>query len=140
MPSRSHPGRPIAAVGAIILRDQYLLLVRRKNPPLKDEWSLPGGVVELGETLHAAVKREVLEETGLQVEPVELACVLDRILPGASAKPEYHYILIDYLCHVIGGELRPGSDVSEARWATRSELEALGVAAFTQAEIARYLT
>ena len=139
MPSRSHPDRPIAAVGALIFRDQHILLVRRKHPPFKDQWSLPGGVVERGETLSAAVKREVLEETGLRVEPVRLACVLDRILPDTSGKPEYHYILIDYICHVVDGEPREGSDVSDVRWATRSELEALGVAAFTQAAIARYL-
>jgi ADP-ribose pyrophosphatase YjhB (NUDIX family) len=136
---RSYPDRPIVAVGALIIRDRQIVLVRRQQPPLAGEWSIPGGAVQLGETLHAALKREVREETGLLVEPVELACVLDRIMPDAKNVPEYHYILIDYVCRIAGGNLRAGSDVSDVRWANLDELEPLGVAEFTRDVIGQHL-
>jgi 8-oxo-dGTP diphosphatase len=136
---RSYPDRPIVAVGALIIRDRQIVLVRRQQPPLAGEWSIPGGAVQLGETLHAALKREVREETGLLVEPVELACVLDRIMPDAKNVPEYHYILIDYVCRIAGGDLRAGSDVSDVRWANLDELEPLGVAEFTRDVIVQHL-
>lgn len=124
---------PTPAVGALIIRDHQILLIQRAHPPLAGEWSLPGGRIEPGETIIAALKREVREETGLEVEPRELACVLDRI--GA----DYHYVLIDYLCDIIGGELRAGSDALAVRWASRTDLETLGVASFTCEAIQRFL-
>ena len=124
---REYPDRPIVGVGAVIIHDGQVLLVRRAQPPLKGRWSLPGGVVELGETLRAAVEREILEETGLQVKAVEVLEVLDRIIPGDKASIQYHYVLIDFLCHCQGGELHADSDVSEAQWAHPAELHKYGL-------------
>ena len=124
---------PIPAVGALIIRDRQILLIQRAHPPLAGEWSLPGGRIEFGETIIAALKREVREETGLVVEPREFACVLDRI--GA----DHHYILIDYLCDITGGDLRAGSDALAVRWASREDLARLGVAEFTCDVIRRFL-
>jgi len=98
------------------------VLVKRGSPPLQGEWSLPGGVVELGETLRAAAEREAREETGLIVKAGEVLEVLDRIIPGERGAPQYHYVLIDFLCTVESGELRAGGDAADARWAGEGEL------------------
>src|SRR5260221_8506447 len=119
---REYPDRPIVGVGAVIVDHGRVLLVKRGSPPLLGEWSLPGGVVELGETLRVAAEREALEETGLIVKAGEVLEVLDRIIPGKDAAPQYHYVLIDFLCTVHGGELHAGGDVADARWANESEL------------------
>jgi 8-oxo-dGTP diphosphatase len=119
---REYPDRPIVGVGAVIVDRERVLLVKRGSPPLLGEWSLPGGVVELGETLRAAAEREALEETGLIVKASEVFEVLDRIIPGKDAAPQYHYVLIDFLCVVKGGELRAGGDAADVAWATESEL------------------
>jgi 8-oxo-dGTP diphosphatase len=119
---REYPDRPIVGVGAVIVRGAQVLLVKRGAPPLKGEWSLPGGVVELGETLRAATEREALEETGLIVEAGEVLEVFDRIIPGADGRPQYHYVLVDFLCRVTGGELRAGGDAAEVAWASEEEL------------------
>jgi 8-oxo-dGTP diphosphatase len=124
---------PILAVGALIIRDHQVLLIQRAHPPMQGEWSLPGGHIEFGETIIAALKREVREETGLEVEPRELACVLDRI------GTDHHYVLIDYLCDITGGDLRTGSDALAVRWASRDDLAMLGVAEFTREVIQRFL-
>ncbi|HEX7285430.1 MAG TPA: NUDIX hydrolase [Candidatus Angelobacter sp.] len=120
---REYPDRPIVGVGAVIVRGAQVLLVKRGAPPLEGEWSLPGGVVELGETLRAAAEREALEETGLVVEAGEVLEVFDRIIPGAGGRPQYHYVLVDFLCHVTGGELRAGGDAAEVAWASEEELK-----------------
>src|SRR6476660_7141568 len=119
---REYPDRPIVGVGAVIIDRGRVLLVKRGSPPLLGEWSLPGGVVELGETLRAAAEREALEETGLIVKAREVLEVLDRIIPGKDGAPQYHYVLIDFLCIVKGGELRAGGDAADACWAGESEL------------------
>ena len=121
--SREYPDRPIVGVGAVIVNQGRVLLVKRGSPPLLGEWSLPGGVVELGETLRAAAEREALEETGLIVKAGEVLEVLDRIVPGKDAAPQYHYVLIDFLCTVESGELRAGGDAADARWVHENELE-----------------
>jgi 8-oxo-dGTP diphosphatase len=126
MSPREYPDRPIVGVGAVIVDQGRVLLVKRGSPPLLGEWSLPGGVVELGETLRAAAEREAREETGLIVKAGEVLEVLDRIIPGRddAAAPQYHYVLIDFLCRVEGGSLQAGGDAADVRWATPAELSA----------------
>jgi ADP-ribose pyrophosphatase YjhB (NUDIX family) len=120
--SRRHPQRPILGVGALIIQDGCIVLVERGREPLKGEWSLPGGVVEVGERLEEAAKREVMEETGLLVEPSAVVEIFERIMRDSEQRPEYHYVLIDYLCEARGGELRAGDDVSRAEWVRRKDL------------------
>lgn len=119
---REYPDRPIVGVGAVIVDQGRVLLVKRGAPPLLGEWSLPGGVVEIGETLRDAAEREAVEETGLVVQAGEVLEVLDRIIPGENGRAQYHYVLIDFLCRVTGGQLRVGGDAADAAWATQEEL------------------
>lgn len=137
--SRRYPDRPWVGVGALIIHDARVLLVRRATEPLKGDWSLPGGVVEVGESLHAAVKREVMEETGLNIKVGELAAVIDWIDPDSDGKVEFHYILIDYLATIISGEPRPGGDVDALGWYTREQLETVQIQEFTLDVILRHL-
>jgi 8-oxo-dGTP diphosphatase len=111
---RSYPERPLVGVGGIVFREDKVLLIRRGKAPGKGQWSIPGGGVRLGETLERALKRELLEETGLDVEPLDLIKVLDRIIPGEDGRIRYHYVLIDYLCVIRGGTLAAGSDALKA--------------------------
>ena len=124
---RDYPERPIIGVGAVIIRGDRVLLVRRATEPLQGEWSVPGGVLELGEKLRDGVRREVLEETGLEVEPGEVLDVFDSIFRDGQGRTQYHYVLIDYLCHCISEDARAGSDVSEVRWVAQDELAAMGL-------------
>ena len=111
---REYPERPIVGVGAVIVRDGQVLIVRRLYEPLAGRWSLPGGTLELGETLEAGVAREMQEETGLDVEVGPVIEVFDRILLDDTRRVRYHFVLVDYLCWPVGGELHPGSDVDSA--------------------------
>lgn len=117
---REFPTAPIVAVGAVIVDAGRVLLVRRGTEPLKGQWSLPGGALELGESLTGGLAREVCEETGLVVEPVELIELLDRIHRDGE-RVRYHYVIADYLCRVTGGELCAASDADEVRWTERAE-------------------
>jgi 8-oxo-dGTP diphosphatase len=110
-------------VGAIILDRNRVLLVERGRSPLKGYWSLPGGVLEIGERLEDGIRREVREETGLEIRPVKVVEIFERIMYDADAKPEYHYVLIDYLCRVTGGKLGAADDVSRVAWAPRNALK-----------------
>jgi 8-oxo-dGTP diphosphatase len=121
---REYPEAPIVGVGAVVIDGTKVLLVRRGQEPLKGEWSLPGGALELGETLQQGVVREVLEETGLIVVPGGIIEILDRITPDeASGRVRYHYVLIDFVCHVSGGALCSASDAEEVRWVERDQLQ-----------------
>jgi 8-oxo-dGTP diphosphatase len=124
---REYPNYPLVGVGAIIIEHDRVALVRRGHPPLAGEWSIPGGVLEVGETLRQGVVREALEETGLRVEAGELLGVYDRILRDADERPRYHYVLIDFLCRRIAGEFQAADDAAEARWFTRPEVGGLGL-------------
>jgi len=117
---REFPTVPLVGVGAVVIDKGRVLLVRRGREPLKGHWTLPGGLLEVGESLIAGVAREVLEETGLLVEPVELVELLDRIHLEDS-RVRYHYVIADYLCHVTGGILAAASDADEVRWTERAE-------------------
>ena len=123
--SRQYPERPVLGVGALIIEDNKILLVERGGEPLKGYWSLPGGAVETGETLEQAVRREVLEETGLSVSPVKMVTIFERIMNDMDGRAEYHYVLVDYLCRVDSGEPVASSDVAAVAWVPKHELAAL---------------
>jgi len=125
---REYPDKPLVGVGAVIVRDNRVLLIRRGQAPLLGEWSLPGGVLECGETLREATAREAREETGLVVETVDMLGVYERIVPGDGGRTRYHYVLIDFLCRPAGDELKAGSDAAEARWFSPEDLPALKLA------------
>jgi ADP-ribose pyrophosphatase YjhB (NUDIX family) len=121
-PSRQYPGQPIVGVGAVIMHEGKVVLVKRRFEPLAGQWSLPGGRLELGETLEAGLAREMLEETGFEVEVGPVVDVFDRILLDPERKVRYHYVLIDYLCRPVGGALTHGSDVAAAELVAPDDL------------------
>ncbi len=125
---REFPEFPLVGVGAIIIEGDRVLLVKRAHPPIQGQWSIPGGVLEVGEMVREAAVREASEETGLMVEPGELLGVYDRILRDPEQRVQYHYVLIDFLCRPVGGELLAASDAAEVRWCRRQELPALSLA------------
>lgn len=118
---REYPKQPIVGVGGVVIRGNRVLLVRRGREPLKGAWTIPGGMLELGESLKEGVKREILEETGLKVTPLEALTVFDRIQKNGK-RIQYHYVIVDYYCRPAGARLRAGSDVLDARWVPREEL------------------
>ena len=125
---REFPELPLVGVGAIIIEGDRVLLVKRAHPPIQGQWSIPGGVLEVGEMVREAAVREAREETGLMVEPGELLGVYDRILRDPEQRVQYHYVLIDFLCRPTAGELKAGSDAADVRWCTPGELPALNLA------------
>ena len=118
---REYPKHPLVGVGGVVIHRDRVLLIRRGSEPLKGEWSIPGGMLELGEELAAGVQRELKEETGLEVEPLECILVFDRIM-RERARVKYHFVIVDYLCRRKRGRLRPASDVVDARWVRREDL------------------
>ncbi len=133
---REYPDSPLIGVGAIIIEAGRVLLVKRGHPPLEGEWSIPGGVLEVGETLREAAKREAREETGLAVETADLLGVYDRILRDGKGRIRYHYVLVDFLCRRVAGEPAAAGDADEVRWFTLEEATELSLAGDT-AEVIR---
>lgn len=139
MPSRrEYPERPVVGVGGVVIENGRALLIRRASEPLKGQWSIPGGILELGESLKEGVAREMLEETGLEVRVLEVIEVFDRIFheeqragePPAAPRPpgpRFHYVIVDYLCERIAGDPQAGSDVSEVAFAGEDELYRYGL-------------
>ncbi len=118
---REFPDRPIVGVGGVVIHRQRALLIRRGCEPLKGQWSIPGGMLELGEELAEGVRRELKEETGLDVEPLQIVAAFDRITREAE-RVKYHYVIVDYVCRRKGGKLKPASNVTDARWVRREEM------------------
>jgi 8-oxo-dGTP diphosphatase len=119
---RRYPKRPVLGVGALVFRQNKILLVERGKEPLKGWWSLPGGVLETGERIEEGIRREVKEETGLEVKPVALATIFERIIRDDKGRAQYHYVLIDYICRILGGTPAAASDVSALAWVGESDL------------------
>jgi ADP-ribose pyrophosphatase YjhB (NUDIX family) len=118
---REYPKHPLVGIGGVLIHRNRVLLIRRAREPLKGEWSIPGGLLELGEDLASGVRRELKEETGLDVEPREVIAAFDRIF-RVGRRVKYHYVIVDYVCRLEGGRLRPASDVLDARWVRREDL------------------
>lgn len=125
--AREYPDQPVAGVGGVVIRGREVLLVKRAHPPRAGEWSLPGGRLELGESLVDGVRREVREETGIDVWVGPLVEVFDRVHRDVDGRVRYHFVIADYLCHPIGGALAAGDDAVDARWVPRGAVAGLGV-------------
>lgn len=125
--AKEYPPAPVVGVGGVVVRSGRALLVRRGHEPRKGEWSIPGGVVELGEPLHAAVRRELLEETGLTVDVGPLVEAFDRVHRDASARVRYHFVILDFLCTAPDGVATAGSDAEDVAWVAADELATYGV-------------
>jgi 8-oxo-dGTP diphosphatase len=138
--SRRYPTRPILGVGALIIDNGRILLIERGREPLKGFWSIPGGAVESGERLEDAMRREVREETGLEVEVLAMLEIFERIILDAERRPEYHYVLMDYLCRSAGGTLEAADDASHAQWFEPNELAGLRITEGTSAVIEKAFT
>ena len=127
MIDRRYPTRPIVGVGTVVMDSDRVLMIKRGKPPRRGSWSLPGGAQELGETIREAARREVREETGLQIEIFGLIDVVDSVRSDADDKIEYHYTLIDLAGYSVGGTLMAGGDAQDCRWFTRTEINAMDI-------------
>jgi 8-oxo-dGTP diphosphatase len=119
---REYPERPVLGVAGVVISHGRVLLIRRGHPPLEGQWSIPGGMLELGETVMEGVRRELFEETGIEARATQLVEVFERISLDDAGKPKYHFVVLDYLCERIRGEARAGSDAQEVFWAAETDL------------------
>lgn len=119
---REYPERPIVGVGGVVIHNERALLIRRGRAPLEGEWSIPGGMLEIGETLLEGVQRELLEETAIEVKVLDLIEVFERVTRDEAGQLKYHFVILDYLCEAVRGDAQAGSDVTDVAWARESEL------------------
>lgn len=126
--SREYPRYPIVGVGAVVLKDGQLLLIKRLHEPGAGQWTLPGGAVELGEELEEATLREVWEECGIPIAIQKLAGVVNRVIRDEEGRIQYHYVIVDYLAQPLSDRLKAGSDVAEAAWVPFNELDRYALA------------
>jgi 8-oxo-dGTP diphosphatase len=124
---RTYPERPIVAVGGVAIHESRVLLVRRGQPPLEGRWSIPGGILEVGETIAEGIERELMEETGVRVRVLELIEIYEKVMRDEENRPQYHFVILDYACEVVEGTARAGGDVTEVKWASEQELDALAL-------------
>ena len=136
---RDYPDRPLVGVGTVIVHEGRVVIVQRGTEPLKGQWSVPGGALEIGETLRQCAVREALEETGLRVEAGEVLEVFDAIYAETDGRILYHYVLIDFACTLLGGELKAGGDAIQAKWVRLEDLEEYQVAETARKVIAKAL-
>jgi 8-oxo-dGTP diphosphatase len=120
---REYPEWPLVGVGGVVIAKGQTLLIRRGNAPLEGQWSIPGGMLELGESIIEGVRRELAEETGIEVRVLELIEVFERVIPGDGGRTRYHFVILDYLCEMVSGEAKAASDVTDVAWASEEELE-----------------
>ena len=139
MSTREYPDRPVVGVGGVVFIDKRVVLIRRRNPPLAGQWSLPGGAVEVGETLQEGLRRELREEIGIDTRVGPLLTLLDRIIRDPDGRVRHHYVLADFLCHPVGGALRSGSDAAAVVLADPGGLARFALSDQVRAVIARAL-
>jgi ADP-ribose pyrophosphatase len=136
--SGAYPHTPRVAVGAVVFKDEQVLLVRRGKAPSRGQWAIPGGSVTLGETLQQAAEREILEETGIHIVAGEPAYVFDVVDRDRRGRVRFHYVIIDLDATYANGELRPGDDALEARWVAASDLKGLDISPPTRRLLCRH--
>jgi mutator protein MutT len=119
---REYPERPIVGVGGVVIHNERALLIRRGSAPLEGEWSIPGGMLEIGETIFEGVQRELLEETAIEVKVLDLIEVFERVTRDDEGRLKYHFVILDYLCEAVRGDPLAGSDVTDVAWAHEAEL------------------
>ncbi len=119
--------QPRPAIGAVVFKDNRVLLVQRGRPPAQGQWAIPGGNIQLGESLQAAAEREILEETGITIKATEPVYTFDAIVRDDNGQIQYHYVIVDLAADYVKGELAPGDDAADARWVTAEELATLNV-------------
>ena len=137
--AREYPEHPVVGVGAVVVRDGKALVVKRAHEPRKGEWSLPGGLLELGESLQDAVRREIKEETSLDIDVGPIIETFDRVHRDDHGKIRYHFVIVDFLCWANGGDAAPGSDADGVAWVTPAEIDDYGINAHAKAVILRGL-
>ncbi len=137
--AREYPSQPVVGVGAVVVRDGRALIIRRGHEPRKGEWSLPGGLLDLGESLFDAVRREVKEETGLDVNPGPIIETFDRVHRDPDGRIRYHFVIVDFVCEAPVGDAVAGSDAEAVAWVSAGELDAYGINAHAAAVIKKGL-